>query len=102
MIDWSAVSNYPGAELVLPGLRDAAAGRVTIAACLVSMARPLIEGSGLADHLPSLIYVDEPERALYRLLRDEGGNAYGRYNSLLRRLVSFEQAVRHAQSRAVA
>ena len=102
MIDWTAVSNYPGAELVLPGLHDAVAGRLTIASCLVSIARPLIEGSGLAEHLPSIIYVAEPEHALYRLLRDEGDNAYGRYNSLLRRLVSFEQAVRHARSRAAA
>ena len=100
MIDWTALPNYPGAELVLPGLRDAAAGQVTIASCLVSIARPLIERSGLAEHSPSLNYVAEPERALYRLLQAEGGNAYGRYNSLLRRLVSFEQAVRHAQSRA--
>ena len=98
IIDWSVVSNYPGAELVLPGLSDAAAGRVTIASCLVSVARPLIEESGLTKHLPSIAYVAEPEHALYRLLREEGGNAYGRYNSLLRRLVSFEQAVRRARS----
>jgi hypothetical protein len=99
-MDWTALSNYPGAELVLPGLRDAAAGRVTIGSCLVSIARPLIEGSGLAQTVASLSYIDEPERALYRLLQEQGGDAYGRYNSLVRRLVSFERALRSAQSRS--
>ncbi len=99
MIDWATVEDYPGAELVLPGLRDAAAGHVTIGSCLVSIAQPVMESSGLAKHLPSLTYVAEPERALYRLLQNEGGDAYGRYNSLLRRLVSFERMVRRAISR---
>lgn len=97
--DWTELEKYPGAELVLPGLHDAAAGRVTIASCLVSVARPLIEKSGLAKSFSQIAYVSEPEHVLYRLLQDEGGNAYGRYNSLLRRLVSFERTVRRAQSR---
>ena len=98
MLDWTTVENYPGAELVLPGLRDAAAGRLTIESCLISIARPLLEASGLAKPSFSITYVAEPERALYRLLQNEPGNAYGRYNSLVRRLVSFERAVRRAQS----
>jgi hypothetical protein len=99
-MDWTALSNYPGAELVLPGLRDAAAGRVTIGSCLVSIARPLMEGSGLAKTFATLTYIAEPEHTLYRLLQEQGGEACGRYNSLLRRLVSFERALRHAQSRS--
>jgi hypothetical protein len=51
MIDSAAVSQFPGAELVLPGLQDLAAGRLTIAACLVSVARPTIEKSAGADAL---------------------------------------------------
>ena len=98
MMDWTALSNYPGAELVLPGLRDAAAGRVTIGSCLVSIAQPLIEGSGFAKPFAALTYIAEPERMLYRLLQEQGGDAYSRYNSLLRRLVSFERALRRAQS----
>ncbi|MDQ6940261.1 MAG: hypothetical protein M3119_08915 [Verrucomicrobiota bacterium] len=93
------VVNFPGAELVLPGLQDAAAARLTIGSCLVSIARPLIETSELAKQFPSLTYFAEPERALYRLLCEEGGDAYGRYNSLLRRLVSFERALRRWQRR---
>jgi hypothetical protein len=93
------VANFPGAELVLPGLRDAAAGRVTIGACLISIAQPALEAGGLTHQFPSIHYIPEPERTLYRLLRQEGGNAYGRYNSLVRRLVSFERALRRAVAR---
>lgn len=98
MMNLADVVNYPGAELVLPGLEDAAAGRLTIGSSLISIARPLLDASGLAASFPGLTYIPEPERALYRLLREEGGDAYGRYNSLLRRLVSFERCVRNAQS----
>jgi hypothetical protein len=98
MIDSTAVSRFPGAELVLPGLQDLAAGRLTIAACLVSIARPLMEKSGLAEGILPLGYVSAPEQTLYKLLRGEGGDPYGRYNSLLRRLVSFERALRRTLS----
>lgn len=97
-MDTTTVSQFPGAELVLPGLEDLAAGRVTITACLVSIARPAIEKSGLAKGFPPLRYISLPEETLYRLLRAEGGDAYGRYNSLLRRLVSFERALRRTLS----
>ena len=96
MIDSAAVSRFPGAELVLPGLHDLAAGRLTIAACLVSVARPTIEKSGLAESFLPLSYVSAPEQTLYKLLGQEGGDAYSRYNSLLRRLVSFERALRRS------
>jgi hypothetical protein len=100
MIDSAAVSRFPGAELVLPGLHDLAAGRLTIAACLVSVARPTIEKSGLAESFLPLSYVSAPEQTLYKLLGQEDGDAYSRYNSLLRRLVSFERALRQARSRS--
>ena len=35
----------------------------------------------------------EPEFQLYRLLRQQGGDAYSRYNALQRELVSFESAL---------
>ena len=74
------------------GLADAAAGRVTIPACLVWIALPRLARAGLLSdgHLPA---IKEPELTLYRLLRGEGDDAFGRYNSLLRRLVSFERAL---------
>jgi hypothetical protein len=36
---------------------------------------------------------DEAELELYDLLMREGGDAYSRYNALLRELVSFENAL---------
>jgi hypothetical protein len=99
-IDLTAISRLPGAELVLPGLDDLAAGRLTVAACLVSIASPQIEASGLAETWGTSRYITEPERALYRLLCQEDGDAYSRYNSLLRRLVSFERALRRSAGKS--
>ncbi len=82
----------PGEELVTHGLRDLEGGRLTVAACLAAMAWPRLRRAGLAPvHVPSL--PAEAEHELYRLLRQEGGDAYGRYNALIRRLVSFEHAL---------
>jgi hypothetical protein len=39
----------------------------------------------------------EAELVLYDLLKKEGHNAYGRYNSLIRELVSFGRALARAQ-----
>lgn len=91
----------PGAELVEPGLVDAARGRWTVAGLLVAIAAPRLRRLGLVlppdDRLPA-----EPELLLYRALRAEGGNAYGRYNALLRRLVSFERALESSRRRSEA
>jgi len=46
--------------------------------------------------------IEEAELVLYRLLRAEGGDSYSRYNSLLRELVSFEQALDRRQTKALA
>jgi len=88
----------PGEALLREGLADFQSGKCTIPACLVSMARSRLRRAGLltgavASSLP------EPERQLYRLLRQESGDAYSRYNSLIRELVSFEQALDRRQSR---
>lgn len=95
----ASVRAMPGAELVLPGIEDLAAGRITIGSCLVSIAAPVLARSGLTAGLPTNRFVIEAERELYRLLQGECANPYGRYNSLLRRLVSFERAVRAAIAR---
>ncbi len=82
----------PGAELIGPGLRDAGSGRRTPLACLVWIAEPRLRSAGLiGPEFPPPI--PEPERSLYALLRGEAGDAYPRYNALLRRLVSFERAL---------
>jgi hypothetical protein len=83
-------TNLPGAELVERGLRDLADGATTEAALLVLVGAPRLRQLGIAiDVAP----VECPEHALYDLLRrvDEDA-AHGRYNALVRRLVSFERA----------
>jgi hypothetical protein len=80
----------PGEDLVHEGLRDLARGVETPAALLVSIGAPRLRrlGIGVPVTLPS------PEHRLYALLSGSGADsAHGRYNALLRRLVSFERAL---------
>ena len=80
----------PGGDLVSQGLMDLAAGRVTAAAALVSIGAPRLARLGIAVPAP----LPSPESQLYRLLAavDED-SAHGRFNALVRRLVSFERAL---------
>jgi len=82
-------ANLPGAELIARGLDDLANGRETAEALLVSIGAPRLRTVGL--DVPDT--VDDPDLRLYRLLAAQHGNAaHGRYNALVRRLVSFERA----------
>lgn len=85
------LAGLPGEELVRKGLDDVNASRVTAEACLVSIASPRLRQRGLLRE--DAVLVPEAELTLYRLLGDRGGDAYSHYNSLLRRLVSFEHAL---------
>jgi hypothetical protein len=82
----------PGEDLIREGVADLKAGRVSVAACLAAMAFPRLQRLGLLRAVPPGLSVDV-ELQLYRLLRLAGGDAYSRYNALLGRLVSFEQAL---------
>lgn len=84
--------HLPGATIVLKGIDDLLKGQTTVGACLAAIASPKLKAGGLlpSDYQSS---IPEAELLLYRLLRKEKGNAYGRYNALLRELVSFEQAL---------
>lgn len=95
------LSDLPGVEHLAPGIEDAAAGRITIASCLVAMARPRLTHYGFLppDWRPPMV---EAEHALYRLLGAEAGDPYSRYNALLRRWVSFQHALDHRATRASA
>ncbi len=88
------LTGLPGESLLREGLADVAAGRFTVAACLVAIAAPRLRRSRLlpagAANLPA-----EAELKLYQLLRQAGGDAYSRYNALLRQLISSEQALDH-------
>lgn len=92
--------HLPGETLVQQGLVDFLARRHTVPACLVQIARARLTEAGLIpkDAPPSL---PDPELELYRLLRKEKGDAYSRYNALIRELVSFEQALERTRKRPV-
>ena len=80
--------------MVREGLADLQSGKCTAPAYLVAIARPRMVRAGLLRDA-GIVLPAEPELELYRLLRREGGDAYSRYNALLRELVSFEQALDH-------
>jgi hypothetical protein len=91
--------NLPGWELVAEGLADVRAKRTTPAAALIWIAAPRLRQAALLEDSLTDRRMADPELQLYRMLRQEGGNAYGRYNSLLRRLVRFEHALDRAAVR---
>lgn len=81
--------DLPGADLVAAGVDDLLAGRFSAEALLVSIGAPRLVALGF--DLPSPLA--HPEHRLYALLaRDDPDAAHGRYNALVRRLVSFERA----------
>lgn len=77
--------------MIREGLRDAAAGRQTIASLLVAIGAPRLRRSGV--DVPEM-GIAEPEHRLYELLAAEDSDAaHSRYNALIRQLVSFERAL---------
>lgn len=80
----------PGADLVEAGLPDLASGRLTEAGALVLVGAPRLRRPRL--DVPGG-GAESPEHVLYRILhRQDEDSAHGRYNALIRRLVSFERA----------
>jgi hypothetical protein len=85
-----AIEGLPGADLIVAGLRDLSAGVVSVEALLVSIGAPRLVRSGVRV----LAVQAAPEHRLYALLlAAHGDGAHGRYNALIRRLVSFERAL---------
>ena len=71
------------------GIHDLARGVESPESLLVSIGAPRLRRLGLTLPQPFA----SPEHRLYELLRtDYGDAAHSRYNSLVRRLVSFERA----------
>lgn len=85
--------DLPGGDLIAAGLDDLRAGRTTVAALLVAIGAPRLRRLGIdVPEAPA-----DPERRLYDLLAaDDADTAHGRYNALVRRLVSFERAAEGA------
>jgi hypothetical protein len=88
------LDHLPGGDLIAEGLADLEAGVESIPALLVAIGAPRLRGLGLV--IPAT--TDQPEIQLYRLLASEHADAaHGRYNALIRRLVSFERAAECAR-----
>lgn len=84
----------PGQDLVEAGLDDLQRGRESVPALLVSIGAPRLRRLGV--RLPATL--PSPEQRLYALLaRDDHDSAHGRYNALIRRLVSYERAAECAR-----
>ncbi|MEA2600261.1 MAG: hypothetical protein QOF89_1253 [Acidobacteriota bacterium] len=81
---------FPGGDLVQEGLADLARGVESIAALLVSIGAPRLRRIGLP--VPEGVH-SSPEHRLYeKLAETDPDSAHSRYNALVRRLVSFENA----------
>ncbi len=95
----SALEELPGGDLVRAGMRDWAGGVESVESLLVEIAAARLRESGL--QIPAARPAEfDAEIRLYRLLaRTHGDDAHGRYNALLRRLVSFTRALDAAATR---
>ena len=82
----------PGGQLVRQGITDLETGHDSIAAALVRVASERLRVAGVLSASIEMAG-GEPERELYKLLQAEGGDAYSRYNALLRELASFTNAL---------
>lgn len=86
------LTELPGAELILPGLKDLHNGKSdTVGALLVAIASIRLTAAGL--NIPKDHLVLEPELALYARLQTERDDAYPYYNALLNSLNSFCNAL---------
>jgi hypothetical protein len=84
--------DLPGGDLIASGLDDLRNGSETIESLLCSIGAPRLRRLGYdVPELPSR--PESPEHRLYALLAiSDPDSAHGRYNALIRRLVSFERA----------
>src|SRR5437762_1450500 len=90
------LSGLPGGELVRAGLQDLRHGETTEHALIVLIAGPSLRRLGI--DVPERADIARPyEHQLYSLLETTyGDGAYSRYNSLIRRIVSFARSLGHS------
>lgn len=83
--------DLPGGDLVVAGLRDLSSGIESPEALLVASFAPRLLRLGVP--VPTHA-IPEPEHRLYGILAERHGDAaHGRYNALVRRLVSFARTL---------
>ena len=80
----------PGWELVSQGIEDLSRGVESRSALLVSIGVTRMRDAGL--DIPRAI-PDADHKLFLLLVRETGDDAHSQYNALLRRLISFEQAL---------
>ena len=92
-------SQLPGADLVDAGIKALARNELTVEALLVAIGASRLRAAGV--ELPDTAIVpSHPEVALYELIGASHPNdTHSRYNSLIRRLISFERALERRRSR---
>jgi hypothetical protein len=93
-----ALEKLPGAEIVLEGIADLKAGRMSVNALAVQSAAPRLRALGLKageteGEIPAA------HRLYQQLQRDLGDGAHSRYNAILGRVTSFAQAAERARVR---
>ncbi len=82
-------ASLPGEDLIEVSVRDLRAGYETTTALPVAIGSPRLRRLGLTFPEKD----QNPEHHLYELLaRDDQDSAHSRYNTLIRRLVSYERA----------
>jgi hypothetical protein len=93
------LEGLPGAELVIEGLDDLGNGRITECSLLLLVAAPRLRALGI--DIPVCPEIERPvEHRLYEHLEHtHGEGAHSRYNSLIRRIVSFSSVLEHEASR---
>jgi hypothetical protein len=80
----------PGAQLLVKGIADLDEGVPSTEALLVSIGAPRLRLLGVPVERP----LEDPEHRLWQLLaREDPNGAHSRYNGLVRRLVSLEDAL---------
>ena len=85
--------------MVRAGIEDLARGDFTVEALLVAVGAHRLRAAGLA--VPEACgWPSEPEHALYDAIGQSGvPDSHAHYNSLIRRLVSFERALERRAAR---
>jgi hypothetical protein len=85
--------HLPGGDILIDGLRDLAAGIVSVPGLLLLAAEPRLRRNGI-QFPENVVRPAIPEHDLYHLLvREHGSEAYRHYRALLRRLASLENAL---------
>ena len=91
--------SLPGADLIAAGLAARGRGERTVEALLVEIGNPRLRRLGL-DLPAQSTQSSQPELDLYRTLgAKHPRDTHSRYNALIRRLISFEQALERSLSR---